>query len=76
MSLSPTYGSRSQHLGLGQVIAGFVMDKIVHPLEVAAARRALRAELDGLDHRELRDLGINEAGVDGFVATWDPARNG
>ncbi len=72
MSLSPTLGSRAQSFGLGQVVVDFVMDRIIRPLEVAAARRALRAELDGLDHRELRDLGINEAAVDGFVATWRP----
>ncbi|MDO8605695.1 MAG: DUF1127 domain-containing protein [Phaeospirillum sp.] len=74
MSLSPTFGLRAQHLGLGQAVVGFVMDRIVHPLEIVAARRALRAELDGLDHRELRDLGINEAAVDGFVSTWRPSR--
>ena len=79
MSLSPTFGSsvpgpvpRAHHPGLGGIIAGFIMDKIVLPLEVAAARRALRTELSHLDHRELRDLGINEAGLDGFIATWRP----
>lgn len=74
MSLSSTYGSRPQHFSLGQIIAGFVMARLIRPLELAAARRALRAELSGLDHRVLHDLGINEAGLDGFVSTWTPAR--
>lgn len=79
MSLSPTFGprasgpaSRVQHSGLGQAVAAFVAERIVLPLERATARRALRQELDALDYRALRDLGINEAGLDGFVATWSP----
>ncbi len=82
MSLSPTFGPcasgpapRAQHQGFGQAVAAFIVHKIIRPLELVAARRALRAELDGLDPRTLRDLGINEAGIDGFVATWRPTRN-
>ena len=74
MSLSSTFGSAPRHFGLGRIISALVRDRIVQPLETAAARRALRAELGGLDHRELRDLGINESAIDGFVATWRPGR--
>lgn len=82
MSLSPTFSpcapSPSPSLrhegGLGRLLAGFVADRLVRPLEVHFARQALRAQLKELDYRELRDLGISEHGIDGFVSTWCPGR--
>lgn len=82
MSLSPTFSpcapspspTLRQPDGFGRLVAGFVVDKLIRPFEVHVARQALRAELKRLDYRELRDLGISEHAVDGFVSTWCPGR--
>ncbi|OAN42931.1 hypothetical protein A6A04_09490 [Paramagnetospirillum marisnigri] len=69
-SCSPLDVPAASGRGLISALRG---SRLVRRLEVLAARRALKAELDRLDHRELHDLGIDAAGVDGFVASWTPA---
>jgi len=82
MSLSPTFSpcapgpspSLRHHDGLVRLLADFVVERVIRPLEIHSARQALRSELKTLDYRELRDLGISEHGIDGFVSTWCPGR--
>lgn len=81
MSLSPTFKPCSPdgvsdlpRDGILGAVSDWVRTRIIAPLELQRERRALRAELAGLDRRELSDLGINPDGVDGFVAVWTPGR--
>jgi len=73
MPQSPTI-DHSAPAGLFHRFTGFLASKVAERIELYYARQSLRVELERLDYRELRDLGINEAGVDGYVATWRPSR--
>ncbi|RAU21378.1 hypothetical protein CU669_13165 [Paramagnetospirillum kuznetsovii] len=79
MSLSPTMSPgvadsapQARHGAQLRVLLGVLRQRIVAAIGVLNARRALHAELIGLDHRELDDLGIDPGGIDGFVAAWKP----
>ncbi|WP_096702038.1 DUF1127 domain-containing protein [Magnetospirillum sp. 15-1] len=75
MSLSPTVRPCAPHSsaeGHGRTLLGLAADfldsRIVAPLALHFERARLRDELVGLDHRELKDIGISD--VDTFVAGW------
>ncbi|ARJ65763.1 hypothetical protein WV31_08885 [Magnetospirillum sp. ME-1] len=75
MSLSPTIrpcasSSGSEGRSLLGLAASFLDRRIVAPLALRFERTRLRDELAGLDHRELKDIGITD--VDSFVAGWRP----
>jgi hypothetical protein len=82
MSLSPTFGPCApgpsptlRHAGgIGCLVSQFIEVRVLRPLSLWSARQAIRTELKGLDYRELRDLGISEHAIDGFVDTWSPPR--
>ncbi|EME67996.1 hypothetical protein H261_20664 [Paramagnetospirillum caucaseum] len=75
MSLSPTIRPCSPSPASdGRSLLGLAVDfldsRIVAPLAVHFERARLREELYGLDHRELKDIGVYD--IDSFVAGWNP----
>lgn len=75
MSLSPTVrpctpSPVSEGRTLLGLAASFLDSRIVAPLALHLERARLRDELAGLDHRELKDIGISD--IDSFVAGWRP----
>jgi uncharacterized protein YjiS (DUF1127 family) len=71
MPLSPTLGFVPVEAGAASGLRR-LWSLLAEPFRVARARAQLRHELSLLDYRELRDLGISEGAIDGFVATWTP----
>lgn len=75
MSLSPTLRPcASSPVSEGRTLLGLVASvldsRLLAPLALRLERARLRDELAGLDHRELKDIGISD--VDSFVAGWRP----
>lgn len=77
MSLSPTFRPVAPHgslEGQGHSLSGWALKAldrwILLPLALRSERTRLREELAGLDHRELKDIGISH--IDTFVAGWSP----
>lgn len=75
MSLSPTINTGVSTLsGPFHRAVGYVTAALAHRIDAYYARQALRVELERLDYRSLRDVGISEYGVAGYVDTWTPGR--
>ncbi len=77
MSLSPTFRPAAPHgsmEGQGRSLLAWAADTldrlVIAPLALRLERMRLRDELAGLDHRELKDIGISH--IDSFVANWSP----
>lgn len=73
MPLSPTVGPASiSHAAaalLHRLVDGAVA-RLVAPVALHVERLRLREELSGLDHRELKDLGISD--LETFLVGWNP----
>ncbi|CAA7616062.1 conserved hypothetical protein [Magnetospirillum sp. LM-5] len=85
MSLSPAFGPcapnpvcgpspvpRRPATSLWQQAVSFLEDTVVRPVQDRIARDRLQSEMAGLDHRELKDLGLSEDEVPYFVNQWKP----
>ncbi|MBI3446752.1 MAG: DUF1127 domain-containing protein [Magnetospirillum sp.] len=70
MPLSPTYGFGTVSLMGLRSVWQHLCDIVAERVVLARARAQLRQELDSLDHRELKDIGITD--VETFIAGWTP----
>ncbi len=87
MSLSPALGPCAPHpvcrpapvprrpeASLSERVGRWLDDHLRRPFCTWRARERLWAEMVNMDHRELRDLGLDRHDVAAFVASWQPGR--
>jgi uncharacterized protein YjiS (DUF1127 family) len=66
----PRMPPRSLLRRLGEVLDA----RVVMRLRVWHARNRLQEAMSGLDHRDLKDIGLSSHDVAAFVAGWQPGR--
>jgi uncharacterized protein YjiS (DUF1127 family) len=87
MSLSPAFGPGAPHPvcrpapvphrpdeSLSERLGHWLNGHLLQPFCSWRARERLYAEMAGMDHRELHDLGLSRQDVADFVTSWQPGR--